>query len=63
MGPFEFPVARAGLVGADALDGLFAFVRGEEARGGDVAVEEVPDYRGGDYGDDADEEEEAWGIC
>ena len=47
------------MVGAEALDGLGAFVLGEEARGGDGGVELPVDEGGRDDGDEADEEEDA----
>lgn len=56
--PLEFARARAGLIGADALNGLQLFVVREEAGGRDVAVEVPVDDRGGDYSYDADEDEE-----
>lgn len=58
MGHFEFAGAGAGLVGADALDGLELFVFGEEAGGGNVAVEVPVDDGSGEDGDYANEEKE-----
>ena len=58
MGGFEAAGAGAGLVGAEALDGLGFFGGGEEAGGGDVVVEFPVDERDGDDGEQADEEED-----
>lgn len=58
MRPLVFAGASASLVCSDALDGLELFVVGEEACGGNVAVEIEVDYRGSDDGDNPNEEEE-----
>ena len=47
------------MVGLDPLESLCLFVVGQEACGGDIVVEFPVDERGGDDGDEADEEEDA----
>lgn len=59
MSPVEFATAGSGLVCAKALDCLGALVRGQEAGGRYVAVEFPVGEGGGDYGYQADEEEDA----
>lgn len=57
MLPLEGAGAGAGLVGTEALDGLDALLRGQEAGGGDVVVEEPVDEGSTGYGNEANEKE------
>lgn len=59
LGQLELGAAAdAGLVGADALEGLEAFGRGEERSGGNVGGEAEADERDGEQSEDAGDEEE-----
>ncbi|KAJ0165013.1 hypothetical protein CTA2_12598 [Colletotrichum tanaceti] len=58
LGPLEVAAAGAGLVGAQALDGLQLLAVGEEAGRGDIVVEDEVDEGRGEDGEEADEDEE-----